>query len=142
MTAPLGLTLITAGSAFAGALLGAFVTPWVQHRVWKRQRLLDLRLAAIEDVQNLTTEYITQYSATNHLPSAERYRPPAEFSQLLSRTAEKVSHRFSGETVAAVQRLVEMIPLHPDKQNMVGIMEFWSAQRAALHAMQQELRLR
>jgi hypothetical protein len=141
MTAPLVLTLITAGSAFAGSLLGTFVTPLVQHRVWKRQRLLDLRLAVIDDVRDLTTDYIIQYSATNHSPFAERYRPPAEFSQLLSTTAEKVSHRFSDETIATFQRLVEMIPLPPDKQNMLGMKEFRSAQRAVLQAMQQELRL-
>jgi hypothetical protein len=128
MTAPLVLTLITAGSAFVGSLLGTFITPRVQHRVWRRQRLLDLQLAVIEDVQNLTTEYITQYSATNHLPVAERYRPPTAFFQLLSTTGDKVSHRFSGETVAAVQHLVDMIPLHPDKQNISGMAEFRSAQ--------------
>src|SRR5262245_42401069 len=78
MNNPLVTTLFTVGGAFIGSLLGIFLTPQLQYRIWRHRQRLELKRTVIRDMQKVTTEYLYKYSATNHLPFSERYRPREE----------------------------------------------------------------
>src|SRR5262249_6359200 len=117
----------------------------LQYRIWRHRQRLELKRTVIRDMQKVTTEYLYKYSATNHLPFSERYRPREEsepdFVQSLRIVVDNIKCLFSDETFTTFKYLSDMIPLHPDKENELGIKEFREAQQTALKAMYKELRL-
>ncbi len=55
--------MIGAVAGVLGAILTIFLTPALQHYLWKSQRREDLRLAAINEANRLSAEFITKYIA-------------------------------------------------------------------------------
>ncbi len=67
--------MIGAVAGVLGAILTIFLTPALQHYLWKSQRREDLRLAAINEANRLSAEFITKYIAEGGY-----YGIPAEIS--------------------------------------------------------------
>ncbi len=124
MTDPLTAALIAAGSS----LLTILLTPKLQYYFWKYQRRADLRLSVINDANQLTAQFIANYTATHH-PSQ------AFLARLISVTAQ-VKSLFSDQSYQLFRAVDLLI-----SQNLTGgtVAGFFQARDAALRALYEEV---
>ncbi len=80
--------MISAGSAFVGGLISVLLTPKLQHYFWKHQRRVEVRLATINELNELASQFL--YGVT-----AGPYTPPAEFHRSMQVTLAKLKFWFS-----------------------------------------------
>lgn len=139
MNSALLTIIVQAGIAFLVALLTIFLTPRLQHHFWRYQRRDELRLVAINEVNRLTAEFITEYI------EAEKRRdkglePKKEFFQSFQAATAQVKALFSVSTFEVFKRMEVMIGpnLGPEHLHR-SVDDFIQARDAALRALYEEV---
>ncbi len=131
-THPLTIALVAGTLAgIVGSLLTIFLAPRIQHSFWKRQRSEELRLAAINDFNRLTNDFLAW----------ELYRHPIsrpEWFAAMNTAAATIGVLFSHQAWLAVQAVDHMIKpglvLDPTERG-----KFVEARDAALRALYREV---
>lgn len=128
-THPLTIVLVAGLAAIAGSLLTIFLTPWLHHHFWKSQRREELRLAAINDFNRLTNDFLAW----------ELYQHPTpgpEWFAAMNTAAATIEVLFSPQASLAIQAVDHMVKpgLRLDNVN-----EFVKARDAALRILYREV---
>lgn len=128
----LSIALVSAGSAFVGALLSVFVAPLIQHSFWKRQQLADLRRAAITDLNRIMSQYIT--ACIDHQIRNVQYHADSQFFESLQAVDMQIRVLFP----SAFDTYKELNVMVAQGGSPRPVHEFIAAQEAALRAMYKE----
>lgn len=131
---PLDIALIAAGSAIVATLLTIILTPRMQHYFWKLQRREELRLATINEIIRVTTEFVATYVAG-------RPQSPEKFLASLWSMNGQVRAFFSIDTALVYTRLMAMIRPTLGQELLdgrVSIGEFLETRNLALLALYEE----
>src|SRR6266851_2953452 len=104
VTNPLIIALVAAGSSILGSLLTIWLTPRLQHHLWKRQRRDDLRLAAINEFNRLTSDFVTEYIA-----APATYKPSLDWHKAFSALSANINALFTFEGFAAFKNVEVMV---------------------------------
>jgi hypothetical protein len=134
---PLTIALIAAASSIIGSLLTIWLTPRLQHHFWKFQRRDDLRLAAINEFNRLTSDFVTEYIAAPTM-----YRPSAEWFKAFSALSGNVKALFSDWGFVAFKAVEVMIGRGTPGLGALGnktANDFADARDAALRALYGEV---
>ncbi len=94
--------LVAALAAVSSSLLTIFLTPWLQHHVWKYQRRDELRLAAINDFNRLTNDFLAW----------ELYRHPIsrpEWFAAMNTAGATIEVLFSHQASLAIQAVDQLV---------------------------------
>ena len=134
MADPITVALVSAGSAAGSCLLTIFLTPWLQHNLWRYQRRAGLRLKAAEDVNRIAAEFLVGY-----LNDEDHYRPDDRLFRTLARTMALVDALFSTEAARALKEMEVMIGPHLGPSGQGNIENFVQARDAALLALYREI---
>src|SRR5262249_12993382 len=110
MNNPIFMVIIPAASAIIGSLLTIFLVPWLQHHFWKYQRREELRLMAINEVNRLAAEFITDYNEAQSKRD-DTFRPNIVFFQSLQVATAQVKTLFSAQTFQSFKNMEVMIGL-------------------------------
>lgn len=133
MSDPLTVASIAAGSAILSTLLTISLMPRLQHYFWTYQRMAELRLVTINEVNKLMAEFIT-----NHIVANGNYRPTPDYFRLLAAAAAQVKAQFLDTTFQFFKRIEVMIPgLDPEKGKQT-VEDFIEARDVALRALYKE----
>jgi hypothetical protein len=111
-----------------GTILTIFLTPRLQHRFWGKQRLSEIRLDAIKDMNSLLADFLTHYIDN---PS---FRPNIDFFTSLMEANANIEALFSAKTFGVFKELEVMVGpnLGPAKG---AVDQFIEARNRALHAL-------
>jgi hypothetical protein len=91
-------------AGLASTLLTIFLTPWLRHHFWKRQRADELRLAAISEYNRLTNAYVAAcISQTGPQPPVE------DWLRDLNTTAATIRVLFSESAFRAAKEINKKI---------------------------------
>jgi hypothetical protein len=96
-------------------------------------RLAELRLSVIEELNDLTAFYITKYTE-NH-----QFRPDVAFFQQMLMTTDRIRHLFSTAAFDAFKRVEIMIGPNLGPVGQGAIHRFIEARNEALGALYQEV---
>jgi len=136
-TDPLTIALVSAGSSVMASLLTIWLTPRLQHYFWKRQRLDDLRLDAINEFNRLAAEFLFEYSS-----APQTYKPSAEWFKTFLALISNIKARFSEKAFSAFKTMEVLIGpgtpgLGPEGNKTIS--DFVEARDAALRALYAEV---
>jgi len=137
-THPLTIALVAGLVAgVSSTLLTIFLTPRLQHHFWKLQRREELRLAAINEFNRLTADFLTEYIAapTTHKPGADWHKAFAALSS-------NIKAMFSDEAFATFKAAEVMIGPGRPGLGALGQQtanDFVEARDAALRALDREV---
>src|SRR5712692_10411784 len=98
MPDPVTTALISAGSAFVGGLLSVFLTPQLQHYFWKNQRRVEVRLATIDELNKLASQFL--FGVTSG-----PYTPPPDFHLSMQATIARLKVWFSDDAFQVFNRM-------------------------------------
>jgi len=91
--------------SISSAILSSVMTIYLTHyHFWKYQRRGELRLKAIDEVNTLTSDFITGYIADN-----ENYIPDHEWFKSFQAAAAKIKALFSTETFQSFKTMEVMV---------------------------------
>jgi len=127
--------VLSAGSAVIATLLTLFLTPRLQHYFWKRQRREELRLATIQEINRLTSEFIT-----NHIADPA-YAPSREFFQGLQIASADLRALFSSRAWRAFREMEAMIGSNLGGDEGHTPADFIAARDRTLRVLYQEVGL-
>lgn len=112
-------------------LLTIFLTPSLQHYFWGYQRLSEIRLAVVKEVNDLSAEFLNNYLNNN------RYRPTDVFFRSLMVVTANITALFSQKALDRFKEVQVMIPnLGPDGKGTPEA--FIKVRDAALRALYDE----
>lgn len=97
------------------------------------ERLTELRLAVIDELNELTAEYITKY-----IENPEEYRPTTEFFQRVLMATDRIRNIFSGAAFDAFKRMEVMIGPNLGPTGEGAVHRFIEARNAALAVLYRE----
>jgi hypothetical protein len=130
-TNPLTIALVAVGSS----LLTIFLTPWLQRQFWRKQRRDELRLAAINEFNRLTSEFLTGF-----LDAPETYKPTFEWFAAYNVVGGNIyALFFSRRPAEACSKVGVMIGPGPGPEGKQTADDFVKARNAALRALYQEV---
>ena len=131
MTVLLTVVLSTI-SAVGSSLLTIYLT---HYHFWKYQRRGELRLKAIDEVNMLTSDFITGYIADN-----ENYIPDHEWFKSFQAAAAKIKALFSTETFQSFKTMEVMVgPNLGPRFRERTVNDFIEARDAALRSLYEEV---
>lgn len=136
MTAsPLVTIVASFFSAVIGTLLTIFLTPVLQHHLWRRQRRAEIKLAAIKEFNRLVTEFIAATTLNRDVVDHVAW-----FQQLNTVNGD-IEVLFSSGSVRAVEAVNNMIVRGPGRVTLGGKTpdEFIAARDAALRTLYSEV---
>ncbi len=107
MSETLTAAIIGAIVGILATLLTIFLTPRLQHYFWKRQRLAELRFEAVDKINWLMADFITEYIAHEQDPTT--WRPSPEFFKALQVATAQIRALFSDATRGVFKELEVMI---------------------------------
>ena len=112
-------------------LITIFLTPRVQFYFWRRQRLSEIRVAAIDGMNNLAADFLTNYISNS------QYRPTDQFFASFMAASANIQALFSEHTFDLFKGLEVMVGAHlgPAKGSVDA---FIKARDGALRALYQE----
>jgi len=112
-------------------LITIFLTPRVQFYFWRRQRLSEIRLAAINEINNLAADFLTNYISNT------KYHPADQFFASFMAASANIEALFSEKAFVLFKGLEVMIGpnLGPGKGSVDA---FVKARDIALRALYQE----
>jgi len=112
-------------------LVTIFLTPRIQFYFWGRQRLSEIRLAAIAEINNLLADFLTNYINDSN------YHPADQFFASFMAASANIKALFSEKAFGVFKELEVMIGpnLGPAKGAVDVVV---SARDAALRALYQE----
>lgn len=112
-------------------LVTIFLTPRIQFYFWGRQRLSEIRLAAIAEINNLVADFLTNYI------SNPKYHPADQFFASLMAASANIEALFSKKAFGIFKELEIMISpnLGPANGAVDAVVR---ARDAALRALYQE----
>lgn len=126
---PLAVALVAGLAAIVGSLLTIFLTPWLHHHFWKYQRREELRLAAINDFNRLTNDFLAR-ELFGQPP------PGPEWLAALNTAGATIEVLFSPDASLAVQAVDQMIK---PGLRLDSATEFVKARDAALRILYREV---
>jgi len=101
----------------AGSLIGAFLTPRIQHRFWIRQKRFDLRTTTLNELHSLSTklfEYLGPDWATGELTGAHQHERDVEFEDAFARdwhaVVDRIKFLFAPEACQELAALNAKLP--------------------------------
>ncbi len=135
----------TSTAAIFGAVVGVlatlltiYLTPQLQHRFWKRQRLAELRFEATQEVNRLLADFISEYIAHEDDP---QFRPSLEFFKTFQVETAHVQALFSAKTWDAFKEVEIMVGPRLGASGGGAVDQFIRARDKALRAMYTEIGL-
>jgi hypothetical protein len=114
-----------------GTLLTIFLTPRLQHHFWGKQRLSEIRLNAIKDMNSLLADFLTHYIDNS------KFRPNNDFFASFMAASANIEALFSRKTFGVFKELEVMVGpnLGPAKGAVDKVVQ---ARDRALHALYEE----
>jgi hypothetical protein len=133
-TNPLTIALVAASAAILGSLLTIFLTPWLQRHFWRKQRRDELKLAAINEFNRLTSEFIVGF-----LDAPDTHKPTAQWFTDFGVVGANIHALFSGQAAEALNKVTAMIGPRLGPEGKQTSDDFINARNAALRALYQEV---
>ncbi len=128
--------LLTIVLSISGAILSSLLTIYLTHyHFWKYQRRGELRLKAIDEVNRLLSDFISDYMA-----DSENYVPDREWFKSFQANSAKVKALFSAETFQSFKNVEVMVGpnLGPSFRNQT-VSDFIEARDIALRSLYEEV---
>lgn len=94
-------------------LLAIFLTPRIQHYFWVYQRLSDIRLAVIRELNNLAVEFLNNYL------DAHKYHPTDQFFKSFMAMSASIKALFSKKTFDCFKEFELMIGPNLDQTRVL-----------------------
>ena len=133
-TNPLTIALVAASAAILGSLLTIFLTPWLQRHFWRKQRRDELRLAAINEFNRLTSEFIIGF-----LDAPNTFKPTTQWFTDFAVVGANISALFSSRAAEAFGKVFVMIGPRLGPEGKQTPDDFANARNAELRALYQEV---
>ena len=110
-TDPLTVAFFSTGGAILGSLITIFLTPRLQHHFWKNQRLTELRLAVIDELNRLMAKFESNYRFDeDYILTQDK-----DFVQSFSESTNKVRVFFPKEFEEDFKALEESMDATPER---------------------------
>lgn len=126
-------TLIGTLIGITSTLLTLFLTPRVQHRFWGYQRLSEIRLAVLKEMNRLAAEFLN-----NHIKDPQ-YRPTDQFFKALMITSANINVLYSHTAFKCFKEFEAMIGPNLGPTGNGSVEAFIKARDAALRALYNEV---
>ena len=126
--------LLTIVLSISGAILSSLLTIYLTHyHFWKYQRLGELRLKALDEVNRLLSDFISDYMADR-----ENYVADREWHKSFQANSAKVKALFSAETFQSFKKVEEMVGHNLGPRNRT-VNDFIEARDIALRSLYEEV---
>ena len=113
-------------------LLTLLLTPRIQHYFWGYQRLSEIRLDVLKEMNNLAAEFLNNYIKDS------QYRPTDQFFKALTITSANIKILYSDRAFKCFKEFEDMIGPNMGPTGNSSIEAFIETRDAALRALYKE----
>jgi len=137
MADAISVAVLSGAVAVGSSLLTIFLTPKLQHHFWRHQRRAELQIAAINEVNRLAAEFLTEY-----IQAPSTHQASTDFHKALMMATANLKPLFSDTAFEAFKAMEVMIGgggpgLGPEQK--LGVHDFIEARDALMRRLYEEV---